>query len=155
MNTDATLQIDLPDSDATEQLGFLIGQRLCGGEVIELAGDVGSGKTTFTKGLARGAGSRDVVSSPSFTISQEYEAKKFTIVHFDFYRLSEAGVVGQEMVEYIGNEAYVTVIEWGETVEKLLPLTRLKVSLLYTSEHGRTATLVAPEPLTHLTQGVL
>src|SRR3989337_1220075 len=83
----------------TEQLGEQIGKLLRGGELIELASDLGGGKTTMTHGLARGIGSSDPVASPTFTISREYTGGRLHIYHYDLYRLHEFGVVGETRSE--------------------------------------------------------
>lgn len=93
-----------------------LAQNLQGGEVIELTGDLGSGKTAFTRGLVTALDSPDDVASPSFTISRVYKTHKFEIHHFDFYRLNEGGVVGQELDELVGDVGVVVIIEWGQTV---------------------------------------
>jgi tRNA threonylcarbamoyladenosine biosynthesis protein TsaE len=80
-----------------KQLGEEIGHSLKGGEVLELIGDVGAGKTTFTKGLAKGLGVAETVQSPSFTISRMYEAGDLTLSHYDFYRLNDAGIMAMEI----------------------------------------------------------
>jgi len=127
---------------------------LRGGETIELVSDLGGGKTTFTRGLARGAGSTDRVGSPTFTLSREYTAPKFTIAHFDFYRLGEAGIMGDELDELIGDLAYVTVIEWGDIVHDVLPKARLTVQIKQTGEDMRLITMSYPEELAYLLKGI-
>ncbi len=83
--------------------------------VIELVGDVGVGKTTFTKGLAEGLGVREEVTSPSFTISKVYKmADGGNLVHFDFYRLPEPGLMAEDLTENLNNPDNVVVVEWGE-----------------------------------------
>lgn len=129
MSTDMTWQTLSTNTGQTEQLAAAIGAKLRGGEVIELISDLGGGKTTFTRGLARGAGSHDQVNSPTFAISREYTASKFTIAHFDFYRLNEAGIVADEVAELVGDPAYVVVVEWGDIVQDVLPRARLTVRL--------------------------
>jgi tRNA threonylcarbamoyladenosine biosynthesis protein TsaE len=110
----------------TERLGELLGSRLKGGEVIELRSDLGGGKTAFTRGLAKGAGSEDRVSSPTFTLSRVYKTPKFSIYHFDFYRLDEAGILEDQLAEALnGND--VVVVEWGKIVQDVLPAERLAV----------------------------
>ena len=90
--------------------------------VIELVGDVGVGKTTFTKGLAEGLGVREEVTSPSFTISKVYKmADGGNLVHFDFYRLPEPGLMAEDLTENLNNPDNVVVVEWGESVVDLLP----------------------------------
>lgn len=113
-------------------LARMIGERLKGGEVIELTGDVGSGKTTFTKGLALGLGVRDDVQSPSFTISRVYEARSgLTLAHYDFYRLPDAGIMSYDIAESTKDTKTITVVEWGETVGDVLPQDRSLISFRY------------------------
>lgn len=122
--------------------------------MIELVSDLGGGKTTLTRGLVRGAGSSDRVASPTFTISREYKAPKFTIAHFDFYRLGEAGVVADELAEMIGDARYVTVVEWGEIVHDVLPKDRLTVRLQLTGESSRRISFEYPSGLEYLLKGL-
>lgn len=113
--------------------------------------DLGGGKTTFVRGLARGAGSQARVASPTFTVSREYAGPRFTIVHFDFYRLHEAGVVEAELVEYIGDPAYVVVVEWSDVVRAALPAERLAVHIApVAAADGRTITCRYPRQLSYL-----
>jgi len=109
-----------------------IGSRLRGGECFELIGDVGTGKTTFTKALARGMGVREDVQSPSFTISREYDGKnELRLAHYDFYRLNDPGVVSYELAESIADQNMVTIIEWAETVKNVLPDARVGITFTY------------------------
>lgn len=116
-------------SSETERLGRAIGAKLKGGEVIELISDLGGGKTTFTKGLALGAGSEDLVSSPSFTISYLYSCKNFNIHHFDFYRLTDPGVVKLSVAEAIELSQDVIVVEWGNIISDVLPENKITIKL--------------------------
>jgi tRNA threonylcarbamoyladenosine biosynthesis protein TsaE len=75
----------------TENIAENIGSKLIGGEVLELVADLGGGKTTFVRGLARGIGSKDHVSSPSFTNSNEYQWEKLQLIKLEYYRLDKAG----------------------------------------------------------------
>lgn len=154
MNTAMTLQIDTTSSEATEQLAERLGNNLRGGELVELVSDLGGGKTTFTRGLVRGAGSTDRVASPTFTLSREYTTSKFTIVHFDFYRLGEAGIVGEELSEIVADPSYVVVVEWGDIVRDVLPERRITIRFEQTSETTRTLHLACPEGLNYLLKGV-
>ncbi|MBI4101213.1 tRNA (adenosine(37)-N6)-threonylcarbamoyltransferase complex ATPase subunit type 1 TsaE [Candidatus Microgenomates bacterium] len=109
-----------------------------GGEVIELIGDLGSGKTQLVRGLAKGISSRDQVQSPSFTIARVYRGKKdINIHHFDFHRLKDPGVVAQELVEVIGQPKTVTVIEWSDPVKEVLPRQRLRIEFMITGAKSR------------------
>lgn len=116
------------DSEATKRLGELIGEKLSGGEVIELVADLGGGKTTFTQGLAKGLGSTDNVSSPTFTLSKIYKSHGgLEVHHFDFYRLSEPGIIADQLAESIDDEKVVTVVEWSEIVKNVLPNARITI----------------------------
>lgn len=97
-----------------------------------MVGDLGVGKTQFVRGLAKGAGSSDVVQSPSFTISRVYKAKKFDIYHYDFYRLGEdVGMMRDELGEHLGQDDIVVVTEWANTVSQILPEDRLQIDITY------------------------
>ena len=104
----------------TEALGERLATRLTGGEVIAYTGDLGAGKTAFTRGLARGLGITDRVTSPTFTIVNEYEGGRLPLFHFDMYRLSSS----DELYD-IGWEDYldrggVCAVEWSEIVSDAL-----------------------------------
>jgi tRNA threonylcarbamoyladenosine biosynthesis protein TsaE len=141
-------------AEQTEQLAEALGAKLRGGEVLELVSDLGGGKTTFTRGLVRGAGSSDKVASPTFTLSREYDAPKFTIAHFDFYRLGEAGIVGDELAEVISDPEYVSVVEWGDIVHDVLPEDRLTVRIKLNADESRRLSFEYPEKLSYLLEGV-
>ena len=123
---------------------------LRGGEVIELVSDLGGGKTTLVRGLARGAGSQDKVASPSFTISKVYKTDKLEIHHFDFYRLSEPGVVADELAEVVGDPKIVVVVEWADAVRHVLPDKRLSIKIEQTAEGDRTFKFNCHPDLTYL-----
>lgn len=128
-------------AEETEELGVRLGKQLKGGEVIELSSDLGGGKTTFVRGLARGAGSTDRVASPTFTISKVYAAPQFAIHHFDFYRLNEPGLIRHELEEVVGDEQTVTVIEWSKIVEDCLPEKTVKIHIKSLGDTIRTITV--------------
>lgn len=111
-----------------EELGQNIGLLLKGGEAIELIGDVGAGKTTFVRGLARGMGVNEVIASPSFTINRLYDAdKNMKLAHYDFYRLNDPGIMEVELKEAIADEKTVVVVEWSASVQHVLPRERLTI----------------------------
>ena len=129
-------------------LGEKLGRLLKGGEVIELVGDVGAGKTTFTKGLALGLEIDEDVQSPSFTISRVYDARDgLLLAHYDFYRLNDAGIMANELTETTQDPAAVTVIEWADIVEGVLPEHRLRIEITAPSETSRTLLLNGDELL--------
>lgn len=150
MSTAKTLQISSTSSEQTEQLGEQLGRRLKGGEVIELLSDLGGGKTTFVRGLARGMGSHDQVSSPTFTISQVYKANNLELHHFDLYRLNETGLISHELQDVMLDPDIVTVFEWGGIIQNVLPEQRLKIIFKPVNENERQVTLSAPESLNYL-----
>jgi tRNA threonylcarbamoyladenosine biosynthesis protein TsaE len=134
----------------TEQLAAQIGRKLKGGEVIELVSDLGGGKTAFVRGLARGMGSHDHVSSPTFTISQIYQAGDLELHHFDFYRLHEAGIMAAEIAELLGDPKIVVAVEWSDIVQHVLPVDRLTIKLTLTGEEGRKLELSYSPKLAYL-----
>jgi tRNA threonylcarbamoyladenosine biosynthesis protein TsaE len=150
MSTELTSKIISTSAGQTEQLGEQLGSKLKGGEVIELVSDLGGGKTTFVRGLARGLGSSDKVSSPSFTLSNEYRASNLTLHHFDFYRLNEPGIMREELAEILADPQAVTVVEWADIVEEVLPVEKLTVHLRATGENSREIELHYPEKYNYL-----
>lgn len=120
------------------RFGQVVGRLLMGGETIELVGDVGAGKTTFTKGLALGMGITEPIQSPTFTISRVYETLHgLRLAHYDFYRLNEAGIMSDELQETTGQPTTVTVVEWAEIVQGVLPEDRLRLEITPSSEDSR------------------
>ena len=111
------------------KLGEALGASLSGGQVIELVADLGGGKTTFTQGLVKGLGSKDIVSSPTFTLKKVYQSGKLRIFHYDFYRLSEPGILRDELSESIGDKNAITIIEWADIVSGVLPTDRITIEL--------------------------
>ena len=154
MNTEGTWQTNSTSSEATERLGERLGKVLKGGEVIELVSDLGGGKTTFVRGLAKGAGSKDKVASPTFTISKVYDTDGFEIHHFDFYRLQEAGIVADELSEVVGDPHVVVVVEWADVVQHVLPDDHLTISFRQTPTGDREVTFKAPADLDYLLKAV-
>ena len=123
------------DIDSLKKIGHEIGQSLLGGECIELIGDVGAGKTTLTRAIAEGLGVDEDVQSPSFTISRQYPARdNLLLVHYDFYRLADPGIMAYELTETLEDPQIITVIEWAETVHSVLPDNRIQVWLNYTDD---------------------
>ena len=110
--------------------GETLGTHLNGGEIIELIGDVGAGKTTLVRGLAVGMGVTETVQSPSFTISRVYDAKEgMRLIHYDFYRLNDAGIMADELSDSIKDPGTVTVIEWASAIKHVLPEDRLTITI--------------------------
>lgn len=130
----------------SEMLAFgkRVGELLQGGEVLVLVGDIGAGKTTFTKGVAQGLGIHETVQSPTFTISRRYDARDgLELIHYDFYRLSEAGIMRAELSEALADARVITVIEWGQIVEDVLPRDVVTIAIHSPSEEGRALDITA------------
>jgi len=126
--------------NSTEEMiefGKEIGSNLEGGSVLELIGDVGAGKTTFTKGLALGLGVLETVQSPTFTISRVYEGDNLTLSHYDFYRLNDYGIMKMELAENLSDPQNITVVEWAGELADILPEKHLKLIFESVSEDKR------------------
>lgn len=118
---------------AAEKLGSLIGA----GDMIAFKGGLGAGKTTFTRGLAIGLGMKDVVSSPTFALVNDYRGEQITLYHFDMYRIST-----EEELESTGFYDYpfeenAAVIEWSENISEFLPENAIYVTINTISENER------------------
>lgn len=138
------MTIHLENAAATHEFGRSIGVLAQGGEVIELVGDIGAGKTALTKGIARGMGIDEDVQSPTFTLSRVYEgARGLRLVHYDFYRLNDAGIMSAELDESVREPHTVTVVEWAGIVAGVLPEDRLTINFVSPTESTREVTLVA------------
>ncbi|MFD2670828.1 tRNA (adenosine(37)-N6)-threonylcarbamoyltransferase complex ATPase subunit type 1 TsaE [Marinicrinis sediminis] len=124
----------------TQRLAQALASRLSGGSVIVLDGDLGAGKTTFSKAFAAGMGVQEMVNSPTFTLIKEYEGAERPFYHMDVYRLSleEADELGLD--EYFESEG-ITLVEWGLLIEELLPETYLHIHIAQTDIHQRMFTL--------------
>ena len=114
--------------EETEHIGEMLGKRLSGGTVLALRGGLGMGKTAFTRGLARGLGYTGRVTSPTFTIVNEYDGAT-PLFHFDMYRLD-----GEDDLFDIGWDDYlarggVCAVEWSERIDSALPPDTLTVSI--------------------------
>ncbi|TXG77341.1 tRNA (adenosine(37)-N6)-threonylcarbamoyltransferase complex ATPase subunit type 1 TsaE [Patescibacteria group bacterium] len=137
----------------TEAAGAIIGQRLKGGEVVELRSDVGGGKTVFTRGLARGAGSTDTVASPTFTITKQYTVPDGRavqqIVHADMYRLQDPGIMRHELADAVDADT-VLVVEWADNIRGVLPDERLVVEIVPNADGSRTIHCEAPDSLQYV-----
>lgn len=132
--------------EETAALGEALGRRLQVGDVVVLRGTLGAGKTVLAQGIGRGLDVREPVISPTFTLLREYYSGRLPLYHVDAYRLAgpaEAHTFGLD--EYLYGDG-VTVIEWGERVEPLLPSDRLEIELVYGARGERQITLTARGP---------
>lgn len=125
-------------SEETMNLSEKIGQFVIKKDTIILEGDLGAGKTTFTKGLARGLGVKRIVNSPTFNIIKEYKGR-IPLYHMDVYRLKDSDEdLGFD--EYFDGEG-VTVVEWAHLIEQQLPNELLKITIQHINEESRKITL--------------
>ena len=118
---DYIMIVESKSEKETYNLGYEMGNKATAGQVFTLIGDLGVGKTIFTKGLAAGLGVEESVSSPTFTIVQIYEEGRLPFYHFDVYRIGDV-----EEMDEIGYEEYiygdgVSLIEWANLIEEILP----------------------------------
>lgn len=125
--------LTLTNRDATIALGKKIGQQLVAGDVLVLDGDLGAGKTTFTKGLAAGLEIPDIIKSPTFTIIHEYQDGRLPLYHMDAYRLENGGAEDLGLEEYFDGDG-VSVVEWAEFVEDELPTDFLAIHFKRTGD---------------------
>lgn len=148
------------------ELGQKVAAHLQLPAVIELVGDVGAGKTTFTRGLAAGLGISEPVTSPSFTISKRYSfpIKRCNfyntsgeqlpaggeLVHYDFYRLGDPGIMRDELAETLREPNSIVVVEWGGDVVELLPEEHLRLDITLNTDGSRDVTMNQPDFLESL-----
>ncbi|TWT05584.1 tRNA (adenosine(37)-N6)-threonylcarbamoyltransferase complex ATPase subunit type 1 TsaE [Planococcus sp. CPCC 101016] len=133
-----TYAIMLNSPEETEVFAAAFAELLEPGDLLTLEGDLGAGKTTFTKGLAKGLGVQRMVNSPTFTILKQYSGR-LELNHFDVYRLENSDEdIGFD--EFFTSEA-VSVIEWAKFIEEYLPKERLEITITRQSEQERKVVL--------------
>lgn len=140
--------LTLPSDRTTFALGHWLGQCLPIGTVLLLEGDLGSGKTTLTKGLGRGLGITEEIDSPTFTLINEYLEGRLPLYHVDLYRLTEADTDGLFLESYWEGIEYapgIMAIEWAERL-RFLPPEPLKICLTYQQPTGRQVSLTPATP---------
>ena len=128
--------VETLSSEETFQLGYRLGKEAKPGQVVCLLGDLGVGKTVFTKGFAKGLEIEEPISSPTFTIIQEYEEGRLPFYHFDVYRISDI-----EEMDEIGFDDYVygegvTFIEWANLIQEILPEKYMQITIQKNLEKG-------------------
>lgn len=129
-------KIFIKNEEETKQFGYELASKLQRGQVVALIGDLGTGKTALTKYIAEGLGIDDNITSPTFTIVQEYKQGRIPLYHFDVYRVYDI----DELYE-IGIEEYfygdgVCVVEWADLIEEILPENTIKVYIEYGETEG-------------------
>ena len=122
----------------TKNLAFEFEKTLKGGEVVTLSGDLGAGKTTFTQSLAKAMGIDEPITSPTFTLMNQYQGKKLKLYHFDMYRIEDIDeILETGLTEFFGNKDAVCVIEWAENIKQLLPQNVIKIEIEKLGENSR------------------
>ena len=124
----------------TEKLGQALAQKLTPGTVIAYEGDLGAGKTAFTRGLAKGLGASEPVTSPTYTIVNEYLSGRLPLFHFDMYRLTCADDLFDIGWEDYLDRGGVCAVEWSENVSQALE-NPIRVTISKTGETSRTITI--------------
>ncbi len=128
--------IHISNQNELEQIAEKLGKLVASGDIICMSGDLGAGKTTFTQSLAKGLDVKDYVTSPTFTLINEYSGR-LPLYHFDVYRINNI----MEM-EDLGYEEYfyshgVSLIEWADLIEEVLPDNHLWIEIKVTGENSR------------------
>lgn len=128
--------IETRSPEETYRFGVKLGREAKAGEVYTLVGDLGVGKTLFTQGFAEGLEIKEPISSPTFTIVQEYEGGRLPFYHFDVYRIGDV-----EEMDEIGFDDYVSgegvsLIEWANLIEEILPEKRAEICIEKDLEQG-------------------
>lgn len=113
------LTLRLQDEKEMQSIGEMIGHYLQPGDLIILTGELGTGKTTLSKGIAKGLGIQQTIKSPTYTLVREYDEGQYPLYHMDVYRL-DGQVDGIGLEDYLDGSG-VTLIEWGELIEEELP----------------------------------
>jgi len=140
-NAATSQTIHLPTSEATAHLGHLLGRLAKPGDIITLAGDLGTGKTTLAQAIGQGLEVPEscYITSPTFGLLHEYPGR-IPLYHMDLYRLSCQEIIDLGFEEYLYGEG-LSVVEWPDRMEEIMPRDRLEIMLAQTSETARTAHL--------------
>ncbi len=130
--------------EATEKLGFKIGMKAKRGDVIALKGDLGTGKTVLTRGIAEGLGITEDITSPTFSLMEIHDGKK-TLYHFDLYRIENEREFDNLCFEEYWENDGISVIEWAERGAGHLPEKRIEIMIEYIDSNSRRITVEYPD----------
>ena len=135
----AVTRISINTADKMRELGASVAKSLSGGAVVLLSGELGAGKTVFSKGLASGLGVKEPVVSPTFTIMNEYFGTHYKFCHFDAYRLADADeAAAAGLTDFIGSDECICAVEWWENTPELFDgLNIIKVTITKTENDSR------------------
>ena len=121
--------IVLKNETDTRSLGAALAAEMQPGQVYALTGDLGAGKTTLAKAVARGLGVTETLTSPTFTIVQEYETGRLPLYHFDVYRVNDEDELFEIGLEDYFHRGGVCLIEWAERIDEMLPGDHIRIIL--------------------------
>lgn len=139
------MEFDVFSVSEMNEFGLKLAKNLPNGSVVALLGDLGAGKTTLVRSVAKGLGIGEVVQSPTFNIMKLYLKGNRPLIHIDAYRLADINTdIGLD--EYIGYESGLTMIEWPQYIEKLLPSNTLSVDISITGETSRHIKVSCKDP---------
>lgn len=135
---DTFLPVDAKSPEDTRALGKKLGKQLEGGTIIALFGDLGAGKTQLVKGICEGLGlDPDTVTSPTFTLINEYRGGRLDVYHFDAYRIRKLSeFISLDYEDYFFGNG-VTVIEWADRIEDLLPPDAARIRMTHVGPESR------------------
>jgi len=134
--------ITTSNSQETEKLGFEFANKITDGGIICLYGDLGSGKTTFAKGFAKGLGISERIISPTFVIVRQHVlANKKTFYHIDLYRLEESELQGIGLSDIFSDKNAIVLVEWAERLGKYLPENRFDIKFQHGEKDTRKITI--------------
>ena len=131
-----TNSVSTTSAAQTTRLGVKLGRALKCGDILALSGELGAGKTTLVKGIVRGLGAKDGVTSPTFTLIHEYHGRE-KIYHLDWYRLKKVEKMDQQMAEECFSDQAVTLVEWPERGKKFLPKNLIHIQITHVSKNRR------------------
>ncbi len=140
-----TWNIESKNSRETKNIGKILGEEVLKGDkgpIIGLSGELGSGKTTFIQGLAKGLGIKDKITSPTFVIFKKYSIEKKDFYHVDCYRINDSkDLIDLDFKEILENKENIVVIEWAEKIKDILPKDVLSIKFEYLDEDKRRISL--------------
>ena len=124
------------NANETKEIGYRIGQQLINGDIVSLVGPMGAGKTVFVQGVARALNITEAITSPTFTLINEYVGK-LKLYHLDFYRLSSLEEIIWLGVEEILNGPGICLLEWGDRASAILPERTIAVKFRFSENDSR------------------
>lgn len=142
---DTKFEIISKSTEDTDKIAKVIAESLSGGTLLCMYGDIGAGKTTLTKSLGKYLGVKEKITSPSFVILNEYHSGKYSLYHFDLYRLETEGLdtILDELQEHSNDEKALTIVEWAEFSKEELLIDRMTLQIKYLDENQRSFTFEA------------